>query len=812
MLNLGIWHTNPCFMKKTTPKALVFILFLLCPYLANTQVPYPEWERSFGGSCDDGAYDVQKTPDGGFIVVGYASSSDGNLTENKGLEDFWVLKLDQYGFIQWQKTYGGKGKDIATSVQVLPNNKGYLVLGLTDSKRGDGDITQALGKIDMWLLVLDMDGEILKRRNYGGNQDDIPGKIIPLGNEEFLLLGTSHSTDIGLEKTPAIVMYKINANNLDQSSLIFKSPPFINVVEHRYIPEETYAVGGIARQTSDKGLIICAYAKANSLDFFVLKLNSSYQVSWQKKYGNKNDDELATDVIETKNGEYWVIGEKRSQDWVLRLNSKGDSLDSKYYGASNFIREIPFNIIKSQSGKLIMCGTGGAEDVLSQIPPKAEGRGLWVAALDEDRLKDSLNWSVSIGLPPGGTAFRIIEVAPNEYVTVGKMKSAGDTTSFCSTKIPNPNNVWIAKLSLDCKDFLSKRVKARLVADRDTSVCENTPLKMMATNALEGKLKYYWIRPHNRIDTSSTPTLYIPKTTQQDTGLYQLMIEQNGCFSLLSDPLKIKLQPSPESAAVIADFNQCTPSVTISANPPTSIGTKGRWTASDAQQVVAPNDAQTMVNNLLPGENRFVWSLSNSVCGEAFSSDTLVVNYLNRTQVKATADLVNIPIESSNTNIDVLSNDQFTNRDQLNLSITTPPGVGQVSIRNQQLFYQGIPFSKEPVTFTYNLCDAICPSNCNSTQVTIVKQGETKPPNRIGFTPNGDGKNDLLVFEFLNPLYKYPILVFNRWGKVVYENQNYLNEWDGKMDGKLLPVDTYYYILKNLDTNEKYEGSILLKY
>jgi gliding motility-associated-like protein len=117
-----------------------------------------------------------------------------------------------------------------------------------------------------------------------------------------------------------------------------------------------------------------------------------------------------------------------------------------------------------------------------------------------------------------------------------------------------------------------------------------------------------------------------------------------------------------------------------------------------------------------------------------------------------------------------------------------------------------------PVTHTF-------PSNEASYQVTLVVSNDfgcidsvTKTviiiddilifPNVI--TPNGDGKND--VFEIINSD-KFPnslLQVYNRWGKLVFEQQNYGNKWDGSN----LADGTYFYIFKYLD--KVYNGSLTI--
>lgn len=86
------------------------------------------------------------------------------------------------------------------------------------------------------------------------------------------------------------------------------------------------------------------------------------------------------------------------------------------------------------------------------------------------------------------------------------------------------------------------------------------------------------------------------------------------------------------------------------------------------------------------------------------------------------------------------------------------------------------------------------------------------------FTPNGDGINDYFEIGYgdegkpINDLSKYflssKLVIFNRWGRIVYESKDYKNDWDG---GKL-PDGTYFYVLecKGQTDNYRYQGSVMI--
>ena len=128
---------------------------------------FTPWTTVFGGSQHDYLYDILNV-NGNTYVVGASDSNDFDITGNHGDKDFLVAKLDSYGQLLWTKSFGGSGTDIATSIAFLDNN--LWVLGYSNSS--DGDVTANYGDYDLWLTKLDMDGNLLWQKNYGGSGDD----------------------------------------------------------------------------------------------------------------------------------------------------------------------------------------------------------------------------------------------------------------------------------------------------------------------------------------------------------------------------------------------------------------------------------------------------------------------------------------------------------------------------------------------------------------------------------------------------------------------------------------------------------------
>ncbi len=151
-----------------------------------------EWSETYGGSADDKGYDVVEAPDGGFLVVGCTLSSDGDVEENKGGSDLWVLKLDSEGNLRWEKTFGGSSSDCGRIVKNLSNGR-FLILGSTSSS--DGDVSRNHGKTDVWILKIDENGNLKWDQTFGGSDIDEAYGMVQTSDGGFVVVGYTCSED-----------------------------------------------------------------------------------------------------------------------------------------------------------------------------------------------------------------------------------------------------------------------------------------------------------------------------------------------------------------------------------------------------------------------------------------------------------------------------------------------------------------------------------------------------------------------------------------------------------------------------------------
>ena len=152
----------------------------------------PEWQKCYGGSASDAAYSIQQTPDGGYIVAGGTSSTDGDVSSGLGASDAWVLKLDSTGAIVWEKTFGGSGGDFAQDILRIPGG-GYMVAAQTQSV--DIPVGGYHGGADILVGEFDDAGTLLRELCLGGTSWDVPGNIILAGDGDYLLGGVTYSNN-----------------------------------------------------------------------------------------------------------------------------------------------------------------------------------------------------------------------------------------------------------------------------------------------------------------------------------------------------------------------------------------------------------------------------------------------------------------------------------------------------------------------------------------------------------------------------------------------------------------------------------------
>jgi hypothetical protein len=155
------------------------------------------WRRYYGGSNNDRAYAVTTAPEGGFLVVGATESTDFDIGASRGSYDYWVLRLDRDGELLWERSFGGSGIDRAFDV-CRSSDGHYLIAGNTLST--DGQVSSLHGGSDIWVIKVDDRGELLWEKTYGGTEFEGVESIKPDRSGGYLITGNSRSADGDLNR------------------------------------------------------------------------------------------------------------------------------------------------------------------------------------------------------------------------------------------------------------------------------------------------------------------------------------------------------------------------------------------------------------------------------------------------------------------------------------------------------------------------------------------------------------------------------------------------------------------------------------
>ncbi|MGZ5247559.1 MAG: hypothetical protein ACXWV5_11020, partial [Flavitalea sp.] len=124
------------------------------------------WQKVLGGSLFDAGISIAISKDGSYTICGFTSSTDGDVKGNHGEADFWVVNLSENGKLLWHHAYGGTGYDLPSSITASVDG-GYLIAGLTTSS--DGDITLRKGGfVDGWMVKIDKFGNVKWDKTVGG--------------------------------------------------------------------------------------------------------------------------------------------------------------------------------------------------------------------------------------------------------------------------------------------------------------------------------------------------------------------------------------------------------------------------------------------------------------------------------------------------------------------------------------------------------------------------------------------------------------------------------------------------------------------
>ncbi len=277
------------------------------------------WEKTYGCIGIDDARDMILTPDGGFVMIDRIGIGGGDVTNFYGIGDCWMAKCDSLGNIEWEITLGNNGLDNCISMMI--NSAGNIMM--IGAAQWHGGLVECYPDgewADVWIVELDMQGNILAQYCYGGSHYDLGYNIIEL-DDGYAFVASTYSNDgdvSGLHGPPG-------------------GPP-----------------GGWN-------------------DIWVVRLNTQMEIVWQKCIGGYDSDNPLY-ITQTEDGGFVVIGTTRSNNgdvsgnpswpgtyaaiWVVKLDAQGNIEWQKVYGGWGLdYLENPHTVLKKSDYNYVLAAT-----------------------------------------------------------------------------------------------------------------------------------------------------------------------------------------------------------------------------------------------------------------------------------------------------------------------------------------------------------------------------------------------------------------------------------------------------------------------
>jgi hypothetical protein len=441
-------------------KRSYFILLILFAHsLISIAQPAIEWQRCLGGS----GYDqptllmpykdmIQQTFDGGFIIVGVTDSYNGDVTGYHGGsgDDYWVVKTDSGGNIQWQKCLGGTSSEFATAIQQTADS-GYIVAG--DTWSNNGDVSGNHGETDDWIVKLDVAGNIQWKHCYGG------GYIFGTNSGYDGAYSIKQALDGGY-----IVAGSSNSGNGDVTGLhvaswyysdywIVKLNPSGNIQWQKCLGGFDDDLANSITLTNDSGFVIVGESRSNNgdvsgnhgaSDYWTVKINKSGSIAWQKCFGGSKNDEPKS-ISNTTDGGFVIAGNTESYDgdvigrydttsnvgWVIKIDSIGNLQWQKFLSGN------AESVIQTQDGGFLISGSLTPNDSNAYLSNTAY---YWIIKLDSNH---NFQWHSCDETMNGGYCVSAIQTFDSKYAFLGFVYSNGGDVSGAH----GGEDIWLVKLS-----------------------------------------------------------------------------------------------------------------------------------------------------------------------------------------------------------------------------------------------------------------------------------------------------------------------------------------------------------------------------
>jgi hypothetical protein len=434
----------------------LFLILLMFMSRVYGQAPAIEWQNTIGGTAIDYLYSIQQTDDQGFILGGSSYSLiSGDKTQNSIALDYWIVKTDSIGDIQWQNSIGGISIDNLMSIDQTSDG-GYILGGYSLSEISYDKTEPTIGgTYDYWIVKIDATGNIEWQNTIGGIAHDYFEVVKQTSDGGYIVGGWTTSGVSGDKTEPQLGDYDFWLLKLNESGeIMWQNTIGGNLEDKLHCIEQTndggFIIGGSSKSgiTGDK-----TEANMGDADYWVIKLNEVGEIQWQNTIGGNNYDELHS-IYQTDDGGYMlggfsvsgVSGDKIEGSvgspgyWILKLNSLGNIVWQNTIMPGYFGDMKPTN-----DGGIIIGGYSFNGIYWDKTEENIGGDDYWVVKLDS---LGNVLWDNTIGGTGDDNLYDIIQTADGGYMLAGYSNSGAIVDK--SEEVIGFEDYWIVKLA--CED------------------------------------------------------------------------------------------------------------------------------------------------------------------------------------------------------------------------------------------------------------------------------------------------------------------------------------------------------------------------
>jgi gliding motility-associated-like protein len=809
------------------------------------------WAKKTGGTGGEVGLSIRTDASGNIIIGGYYFGTDPadfdpgpgvfNLT-SAGNMDVFILKLDVNGDFVWARSMGGTEEDKLTSIAV--NTAGTIFA--TGFFKGSGDYNPDAGIVnltsvssftsDIFLVRLNADGSFGWASGFGGADDDEGRAIAADASGNLLFTGFFNNT-VDFDPGPGVRNLVSNGQNLYPSMFIAKLDESEGLVWAQEImgtgsssavrsngiaisSNGDISLGGIIWGGADFDFGLCDTDLGhNPYAAFVMKITTGTPGPPTITSFTPSSGVAGTPVVITGTN-FSTIPSENDVRW--NVTSKAVVTAST---ATSITTTVPANAVTGKIYIKVGCHpfinstetftVGPAlTPTITSFTPSSGPTGITVTITGTNfsttPASNTVQFNGTTAVVSASTATSITTTVP-AGATTGKITvtvSGNTATSASNFTVTAPGTITFTTQPVDRIVCAGATTTFSLTATGDTNLLYQWQINNAGFADLANNATYSGVN-------SATLTITSP-TVALNGKVYRCLVRGDNTTNTSSASVTLTVNTTPAAPTISAADLGCAPAGTTLSPAGALAGQSYRY-----------YDAATAGNLVGNGTSFNTPLLSASTTYFISTYNTTTLCESTRTPVLVTVQTCNPPSVIATTagaylegivtvDLNPLISDPDNNVDVSTLQIISQPVSGATATLDALMLtvdYNGLPFPGTDV-LRIGVCDLT--AICIEQELTIETAGDITVYNAL--SPNADGKNDTFILRYIDlftDTQHNNVTIFNRWGDVIFETENYDNKdrvFKGvNKGGSEVPSGTYFYKIEFSSGREAKMGYLLLK-